>query len=149
MYKHILIATDGSERAVRGVEAGVALAKAGGAKVTMVIVSEPFPNYDLGSKLGLFRDERAIESYAADCRRLAETVLAQAAEVAAAAGVSCETIHVPDDAPAAAIIETAKARGADLIVLTSQGRAGLERLMLGSQAERVVNRAETSVLVVR
>ena len=149
MYKHILIATDGSERAARGVEAGVALAKAGGAKVTMVIVSEPFPNYDLGSKLGLFRDARAIESYATDCRRLAETVLAQAAEVAAAAGVSCETIHVPDAAPAAAIIETAKARGADLIVLTSQGRAGLERLMLGSQAERVVNRAETSVLVVR
>jgi nucleotide-binding universal stress UspA family protein len=149
VFKHILIATDGSERAAKGVEAGVGLAKACGAKVTMAIVSEPFPYYDLGSKFGLFRDERAIESYAADCRRLAETVLAQAEEVAAAAGVHCETIHVPDRAPAAAIMETAKGRGADLIVLTSQGRTGLERLMLGSQAERVVNRAEVSVLVVR
>lgn len=149
MYEHILIATDGSERAAKGVEAGVALAKAAGAKVTMLIASEPFPSYDLGSKLGLFRDQSAIDSYEADSRRLAEAVLARAAEVAAAAGVGCETMHVPDSAPAAAIVDTATARGCDLVVVTSQGRTGLERFMLGSQAERVVKAAGVSVLVVR
>lgn len=149
MYKQILIATDGSERAEKGVEAGIALAKADGAKVTVLIVSEPFPNYDLATKLGLFQHQEAIASYEADCKRLAETVLGQAAEAAAAAGVACETVHVPDSAPAAAILETAKEKGADLIVVTSQGRTGLERFMLGSQAERVVRRADISVLVVR
>lgn len=149
MYKHILIATDGSEHAARGVTAAIALAKATGATVTMIMVSEPFPAYDLGSKLGFFRDQRAVDSYEADCRRLAETVLATAAAEAEAAGIACETVHVPDRAPAAAILDTAKARGCDAIVVASHGRTGLERFLLGSQAERVVQGAEVTVVVVR
>ena len=72
----------------------------------------------------------------------------EAAE-AAAAGVPCETVHVADSAPSPAIIDMAQARGCDLIVVTSQGRTGLERFMLGSQATRVVQAAGVSVLVVR
>ena len=149
MYKQILIATDGSERATKGVEAGLAFAKVDGAKVTVLIVSEPFPNYDLGTRFGLFQHEEAIKNYGVDTRKVAEAVLAQAAEMAAAAGVPCETVHLPDSRPADGILDTAKARGADLIIVTSQGRTGLERFMLGSQAERVVRGAEVSVLVVR
>ena len=64
-------------------------------------------------------------------------------------GSTCETLHVENSAPARAILETAKARSCDLIVLTSHGRHGLERFILGSQAQRVVQSAEASVLVVR
>ena len=63
--------------------------------------------------------------------------------------VAIETLHVENSAPARAIVDTAKARSCDLIVLTSHGRHGLERFLLGSQASRVVQSAETSVLVVR
>lgn len=149
MYKHILVATDGSERSAKGVSAGLALAKATGAKVTALTVSEPFPAFDLVTKLGLYRDQEAVDRYEASCLKLAETVLGGVAEEAASTGIDCETLHVPDSAPAMAILETAKARGCDLIVVTSHGRTGLERFMLGSQAARVVQAATIPVLVVR
>jgi nucleotide-binding universal stress UspA family protein len=149
MYRNILIATDGSETSGKGVEAGLALAKAASARVTVITVSESFPAFDLGSALGLFTDQTAIDAYDASCRKLAQKILGGAAEAAAAAGVDCETLHVENSAPARAILETAKARSCDLIVLTSHGRHGLERFILGSQAQRVVQSAEASVLVVR
>jgi nucleotide-binding universal stress UspA family protein len=80
---------------------------------------------------------------------VADKVLSNAADAASAAGVDCETLHVDNSAPADAILETAKSRSCDLIVLASHGRRGVERLLLGSQASRVVQSAETSVLVVR
>ena len=149
MYEHILIATDGSELSGKGVAAGIALAKGSGAKVTVVFVSEPFPAYDLGSHFGLFQDQKAMEGYDAGCRQIAGTVLSGAQTAAEGAGVACATLHVERSTPARAIIETASARSCDLIVLTSHGRSGLERFMLGSTAARVVQSAETSVLVVR
>lgn len=149
MYRNILIATDGSETSGKGVEAGIALAGTSGARVTVVMVSEPFPTYDLGTRFGLFTDPQAIAAYDTSCRELAKTVLSGAGKAAEAAGVACETLHLENGAPARAIVETAKARGCDLIVLTSHGRHGLERFVLGSTASRVVQSAETSVLVVR
>lgn len=149
MYEHILIATDGSELSDKGVKAGVDLARSSGGKVTILTVSEPFPAFDLGTRLGLFRDQAAIDSYDADCRKAAEAILGKAGETAAAAGIAWETLHVENSAPAQAILDTAAARSCDLIVLTSNGRKGLERFILGSQASRVVHSAETSVLVVR
>jgi nucleotide-binding universal stress UspA family protein len=149
MYQHILIASDGSELSGKGVDAGLGLAKASGAKVTVITVSEPYPTFDIASSLGLFADQKAIDDYDANCRKLAQAILGSAEKAAAAAGVGCETLHVENSAPAKAILETAKARSCDLIVLTSHGRHGLERFILGSQAARVVQSAETSVLVVR
>ncbi len=149
MYRHILVATDGSERSAKGVDAGLALAKATGAKVTALTVSEAFPAFDLVTKLGLYRDQEAIDRYEATCSQLAGVVLAGVAEQAAAGGIACDTLHIPDSAPAMAILETAQARGCDLIVVTSHGRTGLERFMLGSQAARVVQAATIPVLVVR
>jgi nucleotide-binding universal stress UspA family protein len=149
MYKHILIATDGSELSGKGLEAGLSLAKASGAKVTILTASEPFPVYDLGSKMGLFQDPKALESYTANCKAVADRILSDAADAARAAGIDCETLHVENSAPADAIVETAKFRGCDLIVLTSHGRRGLDRFILGSQASRVIQSAGTSVLVVR
>jgi nucleotide-binding universal stress UspA family protein len=149
MYQNILIAIDGSELSGKGVVAGVDLAKGSGARVTILTVSEPFPSFDLGHKLGLFRDQAAIDQYDDACRRTAAAVLEKAAATAAAAGVACETLHVENGRPADAILETAAQRSCDLIVLTSNGRQGFERLVLGSQAARVVQAAETSVLVVR
>lgn len=149
MYENILIATDGSEVSGRGVEAGLRLAKATGARVTVVTVSEPFPTYDFASSMGLFADNKAREAYEANCSSAADAILTTAREAAAAAGVACETVYVDNSTPARAIIDAAKARSCDLIVLASHGRDGFERFLIGSQASRVVQNAETSVLVVR
>lgn len=149
MYKNILIATDGSDASGKGLDVGLDLARSLGASVTILTASEPYPAYDLGTKFGLFHDQKAVDGYAAECRKLADAILASAREVATAAGIACETVHVPDTRPANAILDQAEARGSDLIVVTSRGREGLERLLLGSQAARVVERAPVSVLVVR
>jgi nucleotide-binding universal stress UspA family protein len=149
MFTNILIATDGSEVSGKGVTAGLDLAKATGARVTVITVSEPFPTFDLASSVGVGVDQKAMEAYDANCRQAADAILSAAKEAAGAAGVACETLYVENNTPARAILDAAKFRSADLIVLASHGRHGLERFLLGSQAQRVVQNAETSVLVVR
>jgi hypothetical protein len=82
-------------------------------------------------------------------------------EVASAAGnvkkvtgmAEKENIHIESIAvkgkPYEAIIETAKQKRADLIIMGSQGRTGLERLLMGSVTERVIGHSEVAVLVVK
>jgi nucleotide-binding universal stress UspA family protein len=145
MYKHILIATDGSEVGGTAVKQGLEVAKAFNAKVTAVKVTEMWSALDVAGKDGLVR----IEAYEAAAKKAADKILAGVAEAAKSAGVRCETVHVPDSAPAEGILSTAQARGCDLIIMGSHGRKGLRRLLLGSQAHNVLSQAGISVLVCR
>jgi nucleotide-binding universal stress UspA family protein len=86
--------------------------------------------------------EKAISANAAE-------ILAKADEAAGKAGISCRTIHVKERHPAEGIIETAKARTCDLIVMASHGRRGLSRLLLGSQAHNVITHSTIPVLICR
>ena len=63
-------------------------------------------------------------------------------------GVECETLHVTNFV-AEAIIQTAKAKACDLIVMGSHGRRGIARLLLGSQATKVVTLSPVPVLIYR
>jgi nucleotide-binding universal stress UspA family protein len=63
-------------------------------------------------------------------------------------GMSAELLHVPDAHPASAIIETARSRGCDLIVMASHGRRGIRKLLLGSQTSEVLVDGSVPVLVV-
>lgn len=90
-----------------------------------------------------------LDIYAEQQARNAAAILTAAQERATAAGVTAEGVHVPEARPAEAILDTATARGAGLIVMASHGRRGLGRVLLGSQAAEVVNRAPVPVLVVR
>jgi nucleotide-binding universal stress UspA family protein len=62
-------------------------------------------------------------------------------------GVACETMHVKDQHPADGIVATAKAKGCDLIVMASHGRRGLQKVMLGSQANKVLAYSSIPVLI--
>ena len=59
-------------------------------------------------------------------------MLGEARTIAEQNGITAELLHVPNAHPAAAIIETAKSRGCDLIVMASHGRRGIRKLLLGS-----------------
>ena len=144
MYKHILIATDGSELAGKAVTTGLALAKTLGAKVTAVNATEPWTAMVTGEAALAF----PIEEYEKSSAENAAKMLAEVTAAAAKQGVACETVHVMDF-PAEAIIETAKARGCDLIVMSSHGRRGLARILLGSQATRVLTLSTVPVLICR
>src|SRR5262245_10328994 len=120
MYKHILIATDGSELAGKAVATGLALAKELKAKVTAVTVTEPWPAMAMGDPALTF----PIDDYEKAAAENATRILAAVSSAAKDAGMPCETMRVTDF-PAEGIVETAKAKGCDLIVMSSHGRRGL------------------------
>jgi nucleotide-binding universal stress UspA family protein len=145
MYKHILLATDGSDLAKKGIDQGLALAKALGAKVTAVTVTEPMAAMLVGeAAIALPLDE-----YDKAASANAKQILAAVSAAAAKAGVACDVLHVKDQYPAEGIVDAAKARACDLIVMASHGRRGLSKLLLGSQATRVLTHSEVPVLVCR
>jgi nucleotide-binding universal stress UspA family protein len=144
MYKHILIATDGSDLAAKAVDTGLALARQLGAKVTAVTATEPWSAMVTGETALAFPIEDYEKAAADDAAR----ILAAVGAAAKKQGVACDTVHV-NDFPAEAIVATAKSKGCDLIVMSSHGRRGLARVLLGSQATRVLTLSTVPVLVCR
>mgnify|MGYP001458513261 CR=1 FL=1 len=149
MYKHILISTDGSETAQKGVDHGLSLAKSLGAAVTLVTVTEPFPFQTSAAGAGWVPGPSDIAGYQESQKEHAAAILAAWQAAAAQLGVQVETLHVPNAAPAEAIVETARTKGCSLIVMASHGRRGIRRLLLGSQTAEVLADSPVPVLVVR
>lgn len=145
MYKHILIATDGSDPAERAMKDGFGIAKALGAKVLAVTVTRPWYAVAAGELMVAFPENE----YMAGAKQLADANLKVATDAAQAAGVACEALHVIHDYVHQGIIETAQKHHCDLIVMGSHGRSGLERLFLGSETHKVLAHTTIPVLVHR
>jgi len=145
MYKHILIATDGSESSAKALTAGLDLARQLNCKATVVTVTEPWTagGYEVIPTPSL------IEAYDRTTAKDAKAILADATKAAEKAAVLCETLHVKDQYAAEGIIEIARGIGCDLIVVGSHGRRGLARLLLGSNSLKVITLSPVSVLVCR
>lgn len=137
--------TDGSELAEQGVKHGLALAKQLQAKVTVVTVSEPWTTYVNGEAAIAF----PMEEFEKSAAEQAASVLDHAKGLATAAGTSCETVYIKDQFVADGIIKAAEDGGCDLIVMSSHGRRGLSRLLLGSQATGVLTHSKIPVLIYR
>jgi nucleotide-binding universal stress UspA family protein len=150
MYANILLSTDGSDVAKKGVIHGITLAKALNAKVTVITTTEPQEvDYGSGHASGWIPSQDEVDSFDAARKERAGKVLDEARAMAEQIGISVELLHVPNAHPATAIIETAKSRGCDLIVMASHGRRGLRKLFLGSQTSEVLADGSVPVLVVR
>ena len=145
MFKHILIATDGSERSERAIRLGVDLAKSVGAKVTALMATWPVPPIYVDSATSAIPNEE-LEQNARDFARRCLSVLAQAATTA---GVVCETVHITQSRPYEAIIQTAEAHHCDLIEMASHGRSSASALLLGSETSKVLAHSRLPVLVTR
>jgi nucleotide-binding universal stress UspA family protein len=145
MYAHILIASDGSDLAQRAVEQGLALAKALNAKVTAVTVTEPWTAAVSGEWAVAFPVEEYEKATAAN----AEKILSGVQAAATSLGVTCDGVHVKDQYAAEGIVEEAKARDCDLIVMASHGRRGIAKFILGSQATRVLAHSAVPLLICR
>lgn len=148
MYRNILVATDGSDLAARGVEQAVALAADLHARLVVLTASEPW-HTGLGDPMAMGASAELLDDYRNGCKEAADEVLGAAAALAQSRDVSVETVYLPERPPADAILETASAQGCDLIVMASHGRSGLGRLLLGSQTQAVLTRSTLPVLVVR
>lgn len=148
MYGRILVTTDGSELANTAVATGARLAKALGAHLMIVCVTEPLPPLDAAAQAELGASN-PFGQYEAMAARSAEKTLSAAERIAGDLGVAAETIHVKDSYPAAGILEAAATHDADLIVIASHGRRGLRKLLLGSVTNEVLVESTIPVLVCR
>jgi len=135
----ILIATDGSEKNRVALDEGIKIARATGATVYAVYV------IDTGTFSSMSGDIPLGDTY-----RLFQTEAEQAfARIKSQAGdVKVET-SILEGRPAAEIVKFAVTKKIDLIVIATQGKRGLERLLLGSVAEEIIRSAPCKVLVVK
>lgn len=140
MYKHILVATDGSELSTAAVEHAAALAKAIGAM--LIVIAVLVPNYS-------FENEPQYEAYHGNSKKLAMQNLRVAKTIASHSDVACDIVLVEDAEPYQAIIDTAKKRECDLIVMASHGRRGIAATVLGSETVKVLTHSAVPVLIIR
>lgn len=144
MHRHILIATDGSELSRAAVVYGIALAKSVGAKATAITVT---PSHKFALAAGWLMD--TAKEHHERMGLLAEQYLGVVRDAAAAAGIECELVHREHDQPYQAIIDVAREKLCDLIVMASHGRRGLSAVVLGSETLKVLTYSSIPVLVYR
>ena len=148
MYRHILVATDGSALAEKAVSCGTRLAAALGARLTAAHVGAPYapPLYAGDFVPSTFLSS---EEHEARVREAAEEILKRAAAQAAKENVPCTTDFAVADHPYEGVIEIAERNHCDLIVMASHGRSGWSAVLLGSETQKMLSRCRTAVLVVR
>ena len=144
MFKHILVPIDGSDTALAAIDKAAGLAKAFGAQVTAIFVIDPYPFTGVGADFAYGQDQ-----YLNAAKAEAGAAIENAAARLKQAGVDAETKVVESHAVWRGVLEAADAVGADLIVMGSHGRSGIEKLLLGSVTQRVLQDAEMPVLVVK
>lgn len=145
-YKTILVACDGSELAKEALTHASAIAQAFMATLSVVTVSEPPPAF-ASSEIGWSVPATVYEEIHAANVAAAKKIFAISRELSPVP--IKDTIHVENSGPAEAIVETAVKIGADLIVMGSHGYRGLHRLILGSQATKVLTHSKVPVLIVK
>ena len=145
MFKHVLVATDGSQLSEKAALNAVQLAKSMSARLTAVTASIPFHVFATDAVVVTDTDD----VYKEECNRQAEKYLGVIKTAAESSGLSFEGIHVFHDHPYAAIIDTASNRGCDLICMASHGRRGIAALVLGSETMKVLTHSKIPVVVWR
>ncbi len=137
----ILLTSDLSAESRRAFGPVMALARESGARILLLHVVEDVPIVPYGAPLAgpvPSMDRGAMVQGAKE---------ALEKERAALTGLEVETLVVPSTNAAETIAEVATQQGVDMIALSSHGRTGLRRLVLGSVAESVVRHARVPVLV--
>ena len=146
-YSHLLVPTDGSELSVQAIDQAIGLAKALGAKLTVLHAKPPVPLPVLG--LGDAIDPVTVDAMVRASNDAAAQVMAGALTQVRNAGLEPAQQAVEHASPHAAIVTAARELGCDLIVMASHGRRGLEGLLLGSETQKVLATSPCPVLVVR
>ena len=146
MFKHILFATDGSMASEHASQMAVNMARAHGSHLTVVYVVDPYP-YMGGGDMNLV----GYEAYMESGRNHAKKAFAHVAHLASMGGepIEIKTRLVEDTSVVRGILETAEEEHAKLIMLGSHGRTGLEKLFIGSIANKVAAQSSKPVMIIR
>ena len=147
MYRRILVPVDGSGASMSGLQHAVGLAKDQGARLRILnVMDEPIIVPGLDDYAGV-----DVSPLIALVKSRGQRGLKEAAAFADRKNVPADTamVHSRGDFVSEVILKDAKKWRADLIVMGTHGRRGLNRLLLGSDAERVLREAAVPVLLVR
>ena len=145
MYKEILVPLDGSELAESALPHARELAKAFGARITLLSVIEPVAVYSQPGVVGpvisvAMNIQEEMESLGQYLDKIAEQLRAENVEVQRV---------VREGDPASQICDYAQESKADVIVMSTHGRSGIRRWVYGSVADRVLRGARVPVLLIR
>jgi nucleotide-binding universal stress UspA family protein len=149
MYRKILFPTDGSPASTRAAKTAIGLAQACGARLVALHVIPPFMPTAYGDAVLPYPELYSPEEYERITQKSAQRMLAKVQARAEAANIGCETEIVTASPVWKAIIAAARTKRCDAIVMASHGRHGLEGLVLGSEAHKVLTHGKTPVLVCR
>ncbi|ELK54205.1 universal stress protein [Haloferax volcanii] len=142
MYDTVLVPTDGSARSRAAARRAIDLAGASGGSIRALSVIEV-------DDLGLWTAaDVPVERVRASLRDAAEMAVEEIASLAGDAGVDCAT-EIRIGVPYREILDATAEADADLVVMATHGRTGLEHAILGSTTERVVRLSDVPVLTVR
>ena len=140
MYTNILLGVDGSKNALHAAKTAGDLARSMKSKLLRIVVAfDPVPPY-----LGEPNLQAAISARVKEADEILHKAIKAVGEIPG-------EIHteVLEGSPAEAILDVAKTRKCDLIVMGSRGLGRLTGLLLGSQSQKVVQHAPCPVLIVR
>ena len=145
MFKRILVPVDGSSTSDQALQEAITLAKEQGAQVRIIHVVDEV-NINLET-------EFATDEFYEAMRKSGNRILEKSKEAARAGGISAES-ELLERVPFGSrisdmIVEESKRWNADLVIIGTHGRRGVNHLLLGSVAEKVVRIATTPIMLIR
>lgn len=145
LFQHLLLPIDGSDLSLNAFTTGLEMAKVFGAKVTALHVVPPFNSLAYMTELLAAAELRYSQQAVQSASRYLDKVKAMAKE----ADVACECRYSFGERPYEAIVETANAQHCDLIVMATHGWHGMNKMVLGSETQKVLIKSCVPVLVCR
>ena len=142
MYKHLLVPVDGSDTSKLAVDKAAVLAKAFGSRVTVIYVIDPYPFTGVGTDFAYGQAE-----YLSAATAEANEAIKHAKHLLDQSGVTVDSSVIEAHTAWRGIVEAGETLDADLIVMGSHGRSGLEKLVLGSVTQAVLSHTKLPVLV--
>ncbi|AYA02021.1 universal stress protein [Acinetobacter sp. WCHAc010034] len=144
-YQHILVPVDESPISYAAVEQTLALAKSLNSQVTVmsVIAVDPFFGVDF------YKVAPAITDYFMQAEKNAKERLEDIKQSFIRDGIAVDVKLIHGVSPSEGIIQVADEVSADLIIMGSHGRTGLQKVMLGSVAQNVLTQSPIPVLIVK
>ena len=141
MFKTILLATDGSDLSNKAAQSTVAFAKEHGSKIVGLSVATIYPYFPIVD--GEVVSSSFIDAINKDAQKSVQKITTLASE----AGVPAEVYVVEGTSAYEEILKAAEKYHCDAIFMASHGRRGLDKLMLGSEAQKILVHSKLPVMV--
>jgi nucleotide-binding universal stress UspA family protein len=148
MFTNILVPTDGGPLSRKAMAAAIKLAKQNNARITSVHATPTFVPVMID---GMTPPPELVSpaEHKKVMARVAANVLRAMEKMCRTAGVAWEGVHVAEEEPYRAVIDTARRKRCDLVLMASHGRRGVAGFLLGSETQKVLTHSKVPVLVYR